>query len=112
MLLGLPLSIVVVYRLLSSVNSVLEHSNISIGKTVDSIAAGLVVTPNMHKIHHSRVKRETDSNYGNLLSVWDRMFATFTPTERAYRIDYGLDEIDEKRSGSAAQLLLMPFSKA
>lgn len=112
MLLGLPLSVVVVYRLLSSVNSVLEHSNISIGKTVDSIAAGLVVTPNMHKIHHSRVKRETDSNYGNLLSVWDRMFATFTPTERAYRIDYGLDEIDEKRSSSAPQLMLMPFSKA
>lgn len=112
MLLGLPLSVVVVYRFLSSVNSVLEHSNISIGKTPDSLASGLLVTPNMHKIHHSRVKRETDSNYGNLLSLWDRFFATFTPTSRAYGIDYGLDDIDERRSASIVQLLLMPFSKA
>lgn len=110
-LLGLPLSVVVVYRLLSSVNSILEHSNISLGRTLDSLASRLFVTPNMHKIHHSRVKQETDSNYGNLLSVWDRMLATFTPTQRAYRIEYGLEAIDERRSASIRQLLLMPFSR-
>lgn len=111
MLLGLPLSIVVVYRLLSSINSVLEHSNITIGKATDSLASSLLVTPNMHKIHHSRAKLETDSNYGNLLSLWDRFFRTFTPTPRAYLIEYGLDEIDERRSASIGRLLLMPFSK-
>ena len=111
LLLGLPLAIVVVYRLASSVNSVLEHSNISIGRTIDKAAAWLFITPNMHKAHHSRLPHETDSNYGNLLSAWDRMFSTFTPTERAYALDYGLDSVDQIRAGSIRKLLMMPFSQ-
>ena len=111
LLLGLPLEVVVVYRLASSVNSVLEHSNISIGRTIDKAAAWLFITPNMHKAHHSRLPHETDSNYGNLLSAWDRMFSTFTPTERAYALDYGLDSVDQIRAGSIRKLLMMPFSQ-
>ena len=111
LLLGLPLAVVVVYRLASSVNAVLEHSNVSIGRTIDKAIALVFITPNMHKAHHSRLPHETDSNYGNLLSGWDRMFSTFTPTERAYALDYGLDSVDKVGAGSIRKLLMMPFSK-
>lgn len=112
LVLGLPVAVVVVYRLASSVNSVLEHANISIGRRLDGTLAWVFITPNMHKVHHSRLPRETDSNYGNLLSTWDRLFATFTPTERAYALDYGLDSIDTARAGSIRALLLMPLSRS
>ena len=111
LLLGLPLAVVVVYRLASSVNAVLEHSNISIGRTMDKAIAWVFITPNMHKAHHSRLPHETDSNYGNLFSGWDRIFSTFTPTERAYSLEYGLDSVDRTRAGSIRKLLMMPFSK-
>ena len=111
LLLGLPLAVVVVYRLASSVNAVLEHSNISIGRTIDKAVAWVFITPNMHKAHHSHLPYETDSNYGNLLSGWDRMFSTFTPTERAYELEYGLDSVDNMRAGSIRKLLMMPFRK-
>jgi sterol desaturase/sphingolipid hydroxylase (fatty acid hydroxylase superfamily) len=112
LLLGLPLAVVVVYRLASSINSVLEHSNISIGRSIDKAVAWVFITPNMHKAHHSNLPHETDTNYGNLLSAWDRLFSTFTPTERAYALKYGLDSVDPIRAGSIRKLLVMPFSKS
>jgi sterol desaturase/sphingolipid hydroxylase (fatty acid hydroxylase superfamily) len=58
------------------------------------------VTPNVHKIHHSRERSETNSNYGNVLTIYDRILGTFTPSERAESVVYGLDEVDPARIGS------------
>jgi sterol desaturase/sphingolipid hydroxylase (fatty acid hydroxylase superfamily) len=63
----------------------------------------------MHKIHHSRRREETDSNYGNILSIYDRWLRTFTPTERAWSVSYGLDDVDADLASSLPSLLVMPF---
>lgn len=105
---GFPAAAFALYRLISAINGVIEHSNITIGRPFDKALSLIWVTPDMHKVHHSRKRRETDSNYANLLSLWDRLFGTFTPPERAGDVSYGLEDVDQKRSGRLAALLSMP----
>ena len=69
------------------------------------------VTPNVHKIHHSRALAETNSNYGNVLTLYDRMLGTFTPSHRAVSVVYGLDEFDSTQIGSFGALLSVPFQQ-
>jgi sterol desaturase/sphingolipid hydroxylase (fatty acid hydroxylase superfamily) len=64
---GLPLWVVVIYLMISAVNAQLEHANIRINGRVDRWIRLLLVTPNMHKVHHSREQRETDTNYAKHL---------------------------------------------
>ena len=71
--------------------------------------ANLALTPNVHKIHHSRERSETNSNYGNVLCLYDRLLGTFTPADRAASVVYGLDGTDPVRGGSFSGLLSMPF---
>jgi sterol desaturase/sphingolipid hydroxylase (fatty acid hydroxylase superfamily) len=106
--LGIPAAAVVIYRLLSALNGTLEHANIRSWAPFDSNLSLIWVTPNMHKVHHSRSQPQTDSNYGNILSVYDRVLGTFTPTELASSVVYGLDE-DLSRSASLRALLSLPF---
>ena len=70
------------------------------------------MTPNVHEIHHSRQLTETNSNYGNILTLYDRMLGTYTPAERAQSVVYGLDDVDPVRTGSFPGLLSMPFVRA
>ena len=69
------------------------------------------VTPDVHKIHHSRDMVETNSNYGNVLSIYDRLLGTYTPSERARSVHYGLDDADPVRQASLPGLLSMPFQE-
>jgi hypothetical protein len=63
----------------------------------------------VHKIHHSRELSETNSNYGNVLTLYDRILGTFIPSDQAGSVVYGLDEVDPARIGSFGGLLSMPF---
>ena len=92
-LLGLPASAVMGYRLLSVVQGLLEHANVRVWQPLDRLVSAVWVTPDMHKVHHSRLPAETDSNYGNLFALFDRWFGTFTPSERAASVRYGLEEV-------------------
>jgi len=107
--LGLPAEGIALYRLLSAVNALLEHMNIKLWQPLDGLLSTLWVTPNMHKVHHSRVQQETDSNYGNILAVYDRVFRTFTPTRRATSVHYGLDGFDAPELQTFGALLKLPF---
>ena len=107
--LGLPAEGVVVYRLLSTMNAIFEHANIRMWRPLDSALSLLISTPNMHKIHHSRHQPQTDTNYGNILAVYDRLFRTFTPTHQAFDVVYGLEDADSARIKSLPGLLTMPF---
>ncbi len=111
-ILGLPAAGVVIYRLLSAVNAALEHANVRVWGPLDRALSLVWTTPNMHKIHHSRKKVQNDSNYGNLLSLYDRGFRTFTPTDRAFGVVYGLDDVESKRSKSLSGLMTLPFARA
>jgi sterol desaturase/sphingolipid hydroxylase (fatty acid hydroxylase superfamily) len=107
--LGAPVAAVVVFRALSAVNGIFEHANIRVGPSLDAAVSRLWVTPNMHKVHHSRDRAETNSNYGNLFTLHDRVFGTFLPTERAFSVRYGLDDVDPAEMGSFGALLAMPW---
>jgi sterol desaturase/sphingolipid hydroxylase (fatty acid hydroxylase superfamily) len=106
---ALPAEAVVVYRLLSAINGILEHANIRVWQPLDRAVSLVWVTPNMHKVHHSRDCGETDSNYGNILSIYDRILGSFTPTARAASVVYGIDDVDPVRAQSLPHLLAMPF---
>ena len=65
--------------------------------------------PYLHKVHHSRLPEQTDTNYGNLFSFWDRLFGTFTPSAHGRTIHYGLDGYDRPELQTTAALLALPF---
>jgi sterol desaturase/sphingolipid hydroxylase (fatty acid hydroxylase superfamily) len=105
---GIPAQAVVGQRLLQITFGILEHSNVRLPPALDRMLAIVWVTPNVHKMHHSRVLAETNSNYANVLTLWDRLLRTYTPSERAYSVVYGLDDADPARM-SFPSLLLEPF---
>ena len=90
LLLGVSAPTTVIYRLLSGINALFEHANLRVDARLDRALRWLIVTPDMHKIHHSRRAIETDSNYANIFSLHDRVFGTYTLSAEALR--YGLDE--------------------
>ena len=96
------------YRLLGSLNSVLEHRTSAC--RAGSTAFRLVwVTPDMHKVHHSRERSETDSNYANLFSFFDRLFGTFTSSSRGPLVRYGINGYDAPEQQSIGAVLSLPF---
>ncbi len=98
-----------IYRGCSALNALLEHANIRVPLWLDRALSWITTWPYMHKVHHSRRQSETDSNYGNLFSLWDRLFFTFTPSRRGADIAYGLDGQDTPASQTVGALLAMPF---
>jgi sterol desaturase/sphingolipid hydroxylase (fatty acid hydroxylase superfamily) len=107
--LGIPAAAVTVFRVLSAINAMFEHANIRVRPALDTALSSVWVTPNMHKVHHSREHAETDSNYGNIFSLHDRLFGTFVPTVRAFAVRYGLDDVDPSEASSFGALLAMPW---
>lgn len=110
-LFGLPLWVVAVYLTLSGLNAQLEHANIKLSDGVDGLLRLFVVTPNMHKAHHSRRQKETDTNYSNIFSFWDRACGTYTPRVNFGELRYGLDGFDDTNKQSLRGLLKMPFMR-
>ena len=109
--LGLPAEALLIQRLLQATNGVVEHANIRLWAPLDQVLSLFWVTPNVHKLHHSRQVGETNSNYANLLTVYDRLLGTFTPSQRAASVKYGLDDAEELGRASFAGLVVMPFQR-
>ncbi len=108
-LLGVQFWEVVFYEMIMAVVVLFHHANIGLPKKVDAFFRLLIPTPHLHKIHHSKIRRETNSNYGSLLSVWDRLFISFRTVPDLRRIDFGLNEFVMPRQQSFLYLLKMPF---
>jgi sterol desaturase/sphingolipid hydroxylase (fatty acid hydroxylase superfamily) len=111
-LLGIPAHAVVIQRLLQATNGVIEHANIRVWPALDRVLSLFWVTPNVHKIHHSRGVSETNSNYANLLTIYDRLLGTYTPSSRAESVVYGLNDAGPMSSASLPGLMAMPFQRA
>jgi sterol desaturase/sphingolipid hydroxylase (fatty acid hydroxylase superfamily) len=109
-LFGLPLWIVALYLAISAANAQLEHANVRLREPLDRVLRLLFVTPNMHKIHHSRAQQQTDSNYSNIFSVWDRVFGTYTKRVDFDTLRYGLDGLSDRATRRLGALLAMPFA--
>jgi sterol desaturase/sphingolipid hydroxylase (fatty acid hydroxylase superfamily) len=110
-LLGVSAQAVMIQRLLQASNGILEHANIRLWAPLDRVLSLFWVTPNVHKIHHSRQVSETNSNYANLLTLYDRLLGTYTPADRAVFVTYGLDDAEAMETASFEGLLTMPFGQ-
>jgi sterol desaturase/sphingolipid hydroxylase (fatty acid hydroxylase superfamily) len=106
---GTPIAIVFLYQSLSIVFTQLTHANIRMPKKIDKLISYVFVSPDMHKIHHHYVLPYTDSNYGNIFSIWDRLFGTYMEFDRE-KLVYGVDVFpDEVKNGQIGELLKQPF---
>ena len=108
-LLGASPAAFAVYRSAVAFNGLLEHANLRAPLWLDRALALVTTWPHMHKVHHSRDAARTDTNYGNLLSLWDRLFGTYTPSSAGTRVVYGLDGYDDAATQTTAGLLALPF---
>ncbi|OUR99366.1 sterol desaturase [Flavobacteriales bacterium 33_180_T64] len=110
-IIGTPIAIVFLYQSLSLIATQFSHANIKLPKKIDNILSYVLVSPDMHKVHHHYRLPYTDSNYGNIFSIWDRLFGTFMKLDRE-TIVYGVDTFpDEVANGKIGELLKQPFHK-
>lgn len=89
----------------------LQHSNIVFNKSFDKFFRTLFTTPRMHHVHHSSYYKERDSNFGSVLSIWDKLFKTYNNPDNIYKIDYGLSYLKNWHVSSLNSLLGLPFGK-
>ena len=79
---------------------------------IDSILDKVIVTPHFHKIHHHYTLPHTDKNYGNIFSIWDRIFGTSIKVNDLDDLKYGLDtHMEEKETSNIKTMLLIPFGE-
>lgn len=110
-LVGTPIAIVMLYQSMSLVFTQFTHANLKMSKKVDKILSYVIVSPDMHKVHHHNLLPYTDSNYGNIFSIWDRLLGTYMYLDRE-KIVYGVDTFpDEKINSNLGELLKQPFQK-
>lgn len=108
---GTPIGIVMLYQSMSLVFSQFTHANIKMPKKLDKLLSYIIVSPDMHKVHHHNLLPYTDSNYGNIFSIWDRLLGTYLYLDRE-KIVYGVDTFpDEKINSNLTELLKQPFQK-
>ncbi len=108
---GSPMWLVFLYQSMSVVFSQFNHANISLPEKLDKLISYFIVSPNMHKVHHHYVLPYTDSNYGNIFSIWDRLFGTFT-TLKKENIIYGVDtHMEASENNRLSNLIKIPFQK-
>lgn len=109
---GVPIWIVFLYQSLSALFTHFNHANIQMPKKVDRALSFLFVTPYMHKVHHHYTQPLTDTNYGNIFSIWDRAFGTFAEVADTKELIYGIDtHMDPKEHDDVVKLLKIPFQK-
>ena len=110
-IIGTSIGIVMLYQALSLVSTQFNHANIRLPKKLDQWISYIIVSPDMHKIHHHNRLPYTDTNFGNIFSIWDRMLGTFSNYERE-KIIYGVDVFpDVKKNSQIKSLLKQPFQK-
>ena len=108
---GAPMGVVMLYQSMSLVLSQFNHANIKLPRKVDKAISYILVSPDMHKVHHHYKLPYTDSNYGNIFSLWDRICGTYMEFDRN-KIVYGVDTFfDEAENGKINVLLKQPFHK-
>lgn len=107
---GAPIGIVMLYQSLSVLFAHITHANINMPKKVDRILSYLFVTPNMHKVHHHYTQPLTDTNYGNIFALWDRIFGTFAAVDNTKELKYGIDtHMGKEENTKLGSLLKIPF---
>lgn len=111
-IIGAPIGIIMLYQSLSVLFAHITHANLNIPKSLDKILSYLLVSPNMHKVHHHYTQPYTDTNYGNIFSIWDRLFGTFAYVDDPTTLTYGIDtHMLPEENDRLGNLLSIPFQK-
>ncbi|MCZ6634844.1 MAG: sterol desaturase family protein, partial [bacterium] len=95
---AMKMEYILFYETVFLANVLFHHANISIGDILDKLYRIFLTSPDMHKVHHSDRRIETDSNYTSLLSVWDRIFGTYKVLENPRRIVYGIKGLETEQT--------------
>ncbi|MBC7890390.1 MAG: sterol desaturase family protein [Ferruginibacter sp.] len=108
---GAPMYSVMIFQTILILATAFTHANISLPKWLDNSLSYILISPNMHKVHHHWKQPYTDSNYGAVLSIWDRLLGTFKELDPA-KIRYGLDRYyPNEKDEDFMELLKRPFGK-
>ena len=109
-IIGAPMWVVMLYQSLSVLFAHITHANIRMPKTIDRALSFVFVTPYMHKVHHHFEQPLTDTNYGNIFSIWDRLFGTFAQVDNTENLVYGVDtHMSPDENQQMGNLLKIPF---
>jgi sterol desaturase/sphingolipid hydroxylase (fatty acid hydroxylase superfamily) len=109
--LGPPAVAVLIFEVLLNATAMFNHSNIRIPESIDRVLRLFVVTPDMHRVHHSVIKAETDSNYGFNLPWWDRLLGTYTaqPRDGHEGMTIGFEQFRTVRDQWLDKMLIQPL---
>jgi len=109
---GASLGLVMLYQTISAFFAALTHANIQMPSWIDKPLSWIFVTPHFHKIHHHYVQPHTDSNYGNIFSIWDHLFRTTSYVGVMDDLIYGIDtHMSPEEHSSIKNLLMIPFQE-
>ena len=106
--LAMPLTSVVVFEIVIACSALFHHSNLRLPQGLEKLLSWVVVTPSIHWVHHHAIRRDTDSNYATVLSIWDRMFGSSSATLRAPEMPIGVEGKSDKHLWG---LIFSPFSR-
>ncbi len=107
---GMPLAFYLLYRLVTVFFTYWTHANVRLPIGVERVVGWAFVTPHMHKVHHHHKMPHTDTNFGNMLSVWDRLFGTYGSIDER-KLIYGVDVADYRRADELGYQLGVPWNK-
>jgi sterol desaturase/sphingolipid hydroxylase (fatty acid hydroxylase superfamily) len=110
-LLGMSFAQLLLFEVLLNLSTLFHHSNLAVSEKWDRLIRTVMVTPNMHRVHHSVERVETNSNFTSLLSVWDRLYRTFGTRGDTRTITIGLPEYRAQRWQQLWGFLITPFSE-
>jgi sterol desaturase/sphingolipid hydroxylase (fatty acid hydroxylase superfamily) len=108
LVIGLPIGMYFLYRSVAAIFTHFNHANIRVPLWLDKPISLVLVSPNMHKVHHHYKRPYTDTNYANIFSLWDRIFGTFA-YEDPRNLQYGLDVLDSSTDENLTYQLRLPF---
>ncbi len=112
--LGAPVLAVIIFEIVLNATSMFNHGNVNLSPKIDRFLRYIVVTPDMHRVHHSVLPKETNSNFGFNLPIWDRIFQTYIkqPKSAHENMDIGVNEYrNPKQTQTLLGMLSMPFKK-
>lgn len=109
-IIGAPMWLVFMYQSFSVVLSQFNHANIGLPLWLDKALSYVLITPDMHHVHHHYVLPYSDTNYGNIFAIWDRIFGTFSTLDRE-KLIYGIDTVmDTAKNEHIKPMLKIPFA--
>ena len=114
LIMGPPVVAVLIFEVLLNATAMFNHGNVRIALSLDRVLRWFVVTPDMHRVHHSVVPQETNSNFGFNLPWWDRLLGTYRaqPAAGQEGMTIGLEQYQEPRRQSLAWMLVLPFARS